>query len=105
MHTGASWHGEITRSVISVTLHRKDVKPPIHPLRLAEAVDTTTEPGDSNSADLPEGARVKKTATGRVVYRGMAEPRVTGRTLRFVRSNWKPAVKDDLRIWFGYSSL
>ena len=103
VHTGASWHGEIARSVISVTLHRRDVKLPIHPLRLAEAADTTAVPGDGNTADLPEGARVKKTAIERVVYRGMAEPRVIGRTLRFVRSNWKPAVKDDLRIWFGYS--
>ena len=37
-----------------------------------------------------------------VVWTGPAKPSVSGRTLRFVRNNFKPSEKDDIDLFFGY---
>ena len=92
LHTGASWHGRIGRSEIRVNFpHRRlpGTPKPIHVSRISRKNDelelNSFMPGRND-----------------VVWKGPCVPTVTGRTLVFVRTNWRPKMRDDILLGFGY---
>ncbi len=92
LHTGASWRGNIKRSEVLVTFEDGafPAKPQLIPLsKVAKGDD-----GRSLKSALP--------APNAIVWKGCAKPTLQGKTLRFVRTNWKPKVKDDIDLYVGY---
>jgi len=93
VHTGSSWKGNIGETTIVVTY------------------DKTVIPGKlkvvhyKKVAQYDDGRSLKTThfpAKGTVVYKGIATPTVSGRTLTFVRRNWRPTEAQDLDMWFNF---
>jgi len=90
VHTGASWKGNIGRSeiifevpfVVKSIVERKNV--------------TGRDRREFTVAGFPKGA---------VVYSGISSPTFSGRTLRFVRTNWRPSPKDAIELWYGFRSI
>ena len=93
LHTGSSWHGPIGRSVVDVTFKRKGVRTPIRAKRIRD-----TGPRPNYAENLKSDKRA-------VYYKGPGRPSVTGKTLRFVRTNWRPAKKDDIHLVFDMRRL
>lgn len=93
LHTGASWRGNIERSEIIVSFD-DTVKGQLVPLALSSLGKAD---GDTNFkwADYERGT---------VLYKGPSRPTVSGKTLRFVRTNWQPAAKDDIFLIFNHRS-
>ena len=94
LHTGASWNGPIGRSEIIVKFG------PHAPLPL-KVNAWPFKRGDIVS----EPITMQKMSSwmrqyGRVVYQGPGKPKVQGRTLRWIRTNWKPTAKDDIALNF-----
>ena len=87
LHTGSSWHGPIGRSTVNITFHRRTMPGPLT-ARQTKIVD-----------DL-ETVNWKKARFQDVYYIGPAVPTVSGRTLCFTRTNWRPGTKDDIRLFF-----
>ncbi|MDF2440808.1 MAG: hypothetical protein JWN98_1792, partial [Abditibacteriota bacterium] len=86
LHTGASWNGPIGRSEIIVTFG------PHAPLPLK------VNAWPFRQSVLNERVAMQKMTSwmrqyGRVVYQGPGKPKVSGRTLRWIRTNWKPTTK------------
>jgi hypothetical protein len=89
LHTGASWHGLIGRSEVTVAFH---TRLPAIPMRLrrvprARAADQMFDrswTGDRHS----------------VFYTGPCRAAVRKRTLTFIRTRWRPAVSDDVWVVF-----
>jgi hypothetical protein len=92
LHTGSSWHGNIGRSEILVTFKRKGVKAPIS---AREIRDRRPDPNYVNNANNPR----------LVFYHGPSKPTTNGKTLRFVRTNWRPTQKDDIHLVFEIHRL
>jgi hypothetical protein len=96
VHTGSSWKGTIGRSEIDVTF-----SPGFAPrgLRVVAAAKLSKNADGRNLNDAPFPKR------GTIVYRGVSKPRVHGRTLSFVRTNWRPTEESDLNLWFDYQGI
>jgi hypothetical protein len=88
LHTGSSWRGAIGKSVIEVTFDRASVPGPLRPMRLGAGSKETLYGRDWSSQ------------SGCIYYQGPCKPEVRGRTLRFVRTNWRPTSKDDIALYF-----
>lgn len=93
LHTGASWNGPIGRSEIIVTFG------PHAPLPLKVHAWPSQVNIYENKAALQKMSSWMRQG-GRVVYQGPGKPRVSGRTLRWLRTNWKPTTKDDIYLNF-----
>jgi hypothetical protein len=92
LHTGASWHGNIGRSEVVVTFKRAGVKSPI----VAREI----------RGDRPHPNYVEHGNNPRVVYyHGPCKPVVSGKTLRFVRTSWRPTTNDDIDVVFEIHRL
>jgi hypothetical protein len=88
LHTGSSWRGPLGRSEIEVVFDRQSVKAPI----VARRVPTIDSRGP---------AAVKwRQEKGTVYFKGPCEPTISGTTLRFVRTDWRPTREDDILLLF-----
>ncbi len=92
LHTGASWHGNIGRCEVVVTF-KSDSMP-----KTLKAVPIGKVSYDSDGRYLKIGIPSKNV----VVWKGPCPPSVNGRTLRFVRQNFRPREKDDIELTYGY---
>jgi hypothetical protein len=95
LHTGASWHGNIGRSEITVRFNTSNQTDPIIPLHL-------TDVGTKRSGEDLSPTNVQKAPKGIIVWSGPSAPAVVGKSLTFVRTNWKPSKKDDIDLYYGY---
>ena len=94
LHTGSSWHGVIGRAEVDVTFAPGTIPTPLVPTPL------TVAPGnDAEKYAWPTHPH------GTIVYRGPSVPTIQGRTLRFVRVNFKPSYLDDVLLSFGYHPI
>lgn len=91
LHTGASWQGNIGRSEIEVVFQRKSVPSPIAVKRMPE-IDSRGRPEGNQSFEMRS-----------LYYEGPSTPTVMGKTLRFVRTNWRPTKSDDILLLFDLS--
>lgn len=94
LHTGASWRGPIGRTDVYVTFKRSKMTGPLLPKALSSLADN-----DAYRHDW------RKERPGTVIYRGPSKPTVQGKTLHFVRTNWRPAYKDDILLYFGFQKF
>ena len=94
LHTGSSWHGNIGESIVEITFHQ-GVQAPIalHKIRTGGA-DTD-----------PNYATDKSDDRHAVYYSGPSKPTASGKTLRFVRANWKPGPSDDIEVVFDMHQI
>ena len=91
LHTGASWRGNIGRSEIVVTFNRKV---PHRPFVVKDATALGKAMYELNWDTMPPAT---------LYYQGPSRPTVQNNTLRFVRANWRPTNKDDIRLFFGHA--
>ncbi len=94
LHTGSSWHDSIGRSEVNVTF-RADRMPQSSRVLAVDKVART------DSHDL----RVKSIDTKTIVWQGPCTPQIHGKTLHFVRTNWRPTAKDDLFLTYDYQVM
>lgn len=92
LHTGASWHGNIKRSEVIVSFENGVVPSKSQIISLSKVA----KGGDGRSL------KTALPAPNAIVWKGCAKPVLNGETLRFVRVNWKPKVKDDIDVYFRY---
>jgi hypothetical protein len=95
LHTGASWHGTIGRSEVIVTFRDPKLPHTLKPVPLAQV--SKSSDGRYVCSAMPSGDAV--------VWSGPCKPIVTGRTLRFVRENWRPTRSSDIQLTFGYTEI
>ncbi len=93
LHSGASWRGNIERSEVIVTFDNS-VKGPLVPV----AQSSAQRDDDGYSYKWSAYSR------GTILYAGPSRPTVRGRSLRWVRANWQPTIKDDVFLIFNYQS-
>jgi hypothetical protein len=93
LHTGSSWHGPIGRSEVDVTFETPVVIQP-QPVSLKAA--SGDQDGRSIKKALPPDS---------VVWKGPCAPTVSGKTLRFVRTNWRPKPSEDVELTYGYKAF
>ena len=91
LHTGSSWHGPIGRAEIDVTFAPGTVPMPLVPVSLSAA--------PSNDDALYGWSRHPR---GVVLYRGPSPAHAQGLMLHFLRTNFKPAYRDDVLLSFGF---
>ncbi|MDQ2800295.1 MAG: hypothetical protein M3Y13_11725 [Armatimonadota bacterium] len=91
LHTGSSWHGSIGHTQVIVTFSPAATSAPL-----------VLKPLSSIPQQEPAAYHWEHSPKGLVIYRGPSRPQVQGRTLRFERSHWRPAYKDDILLYFGY---
>lgn len=84
LHTGASWHGPIGRSEISVHFLAPELQGKA--LRLISGDGMKVK--DADWKHHPEW----------IYYVGPGRPSVSGQTVRFSRTAWRPAEKDDIEL-------
>jgi len=94
LRTGASWHANIGRSEVLITFNRRRMTAPLHPVRLSSV--PKRDPYDWSLSHWRPGT---------VVYQGPASPTVSGKTLRFVRTDWEPTERDDIELYFDSRKL
>jgi hypothetical protein len=95
LHTGASWHGNIGRSEVTVRFETSAQPESLVPLALKDVA--VKHLGDDLSP-----TNVQKAPKGSIVWSGPCVPTVVGKSLTFVRANWKPSKKDDIDLYYGY---
>lgn len=95
LHTGSSWHGPIGRTEIDVTFACKAITGNLRPVPLQQA---TT----NNDALEVTGAMM---TANTIVWKGPVIPKVKGKTLQFVRKNWRPTEHDDLELTYNYTIM
>lgn len=93
LHTGASWRGNIERSEVIVSFGNT-LKGRLVPIPLAS-------PGNFDGDSHFKWADYER---GTILYKGPSRPIVRGRTLRFVRANWQPTIRDDVFLIFNHRS-
>lgn len=98
LHTGSSWRGPIGRSEIVVTFERA-------PNRTLRVIALDSLKSNPKLELYQEDAAVARMVTlmkkwGNVVYSGPGRPHVQGNTLRWIRTHWRPTIKDDISFWF-----
>lgn len=94
LHTGASWHGSIGRTDVFVTFQ---------PPKMAERLRPKPLSGVANNDAF--GHDWRRERPGTVLYRGPSKPIVQNKTMHFVRSNWRPAYKDDILLYYGFEGI
>jgi hypothetical protein len=98
LHTGSSWKGPIGKSEVEVLFARPLGRRALRALSMAD-LNPTNRP-------LTEGDTIERIAgplkmPGTVVYQGPGRAQVLGgRSLRWVRTNWRPTKKDDIVLHF-----
>lgn len=91
LRTGSTWKGRITRSEVVITFAADALS------GSPRAMNVNRVPRSGSTADLE--AFWKKHASW-IAYSGPSRPTLSGRTLRFVRSNWEP--NQDVHLTFGW---
>src|SRR5262249_5131949 len=94
LHTGASWHGPIGRAAVLVNFAPGTLKGPIRMM----PINTLSEMKLQSLKWPTLPART-------VVYEGPCKPVVQGRTLRFVRAEFRPEKKDDIHLHYAWRKL
>ncbi|HLK60973.1 MAG TPA: hypothetical protein VKU00_30695 [Chthonomonadaceae bacterium] len=92
LHTGASWHGPIGRSEIDITFPAKLIHGALRPVPVRRISKAKNDPRWLKSRVAPNV----------IVWEGPCAPTVHGRTLRFVRTNWRPKASDDIELTYNY---
>jgi len=90
LHTGGSWNGPITSSVVNFNFENEAAPKPL------KAVDFTSFPDEDDYVRM-----WTKAPRGITVYHASKSPSINGSTLRFEFSNFKPTEKDDIVILYG----
>ena len=90
LHTGASWKGTIGKSTVIVTFAPGAIKTPV-------SMQYT-----SNRLKSPSYFSKFKNSKQGVLCAGPARPTLSGRTLTFVKRNWRPTPNDDVFVQWGY---
>lgn len=90
--TGASWKGNIGRTEIVVTFDRSRPAVPLRTVKASQDTIRTDEFWHRQTA-------------GTVCYRGIAPTSIQGKTIHFVRMNWRPTKWDDLTLYFAFKGL
>lgn len=90
LHTGSSWRGNIGRSTIIVEFDAGSIKTPVS---FQYSSNRRKDPGYFN--------KFRKPKQGIICY-GPSKPSLKGRTLTFVRKNWRPTENDDISVQWGY---
>ena len=94
LHTGASWHGPIRNAEIAVNFAPDSL---IEPIKLVALKSLSQQDLARVSwSELPKGA---------LVYDCDIPPKVSGQTLNFSRSNFKPTKLDDIRLFYAFRML
>lgn len=91
LHTGSSWHGSIGRSEVNITFRSKAIPQPLQLIPL-----------NTISKTYPNELRVNSISPNAVTWKGPCAPQIQGKTLHFVRTNWRPTAKDDLLLTYDY---
>jgi len=94
VHTGASWKGNIGKATIRVTFAPDS--------QVATPLDLLNGDFEKTKPDVIS-AQVAK--PGGVAATGPCQPTMSGRTLTFERSNWRPSLKDDIYVVFKYPPM
>jgi hypothetical protein len=92
LHTGSSWHGRIGRTEVVVTFACKQIRGAVKPVPLSQV---------ANASDV-EQVKESVLAPNTVLWSGLCAPVAIGKTLRFVRTDWRPTQGDDLQLSYGY---
>lgn len=93
LHTGASWHGPIGKAEVIVNFAPKAAAAPII---LKKQVLKEEDVPRTKWSVLPKGT---------MFYSGPCEPKVEGRTLTFVKTNFTPTKKDDIHLYYSWVKL
>ena len=93
LHTGSSWHGSIGKSMVIVRL--------MEPWTTEKTLILKSESSVTDSHD-GRGLNINPTPN-LVLWTGPCKPVVDGRTLTFVRNNWRPKSKDDIHITYHFT--
>lgn len=106
LRTGSSWKGPIGRSEIVVRFSRPLQAARVRAIPLSKV---PFEPEKDSKGHVYESAdylfaRAMKPGVV-VVSSGPGLPRVSGKTLRWVKTNWRPAKQDDIHLMFGFQSF
>lgn len=88
LHTGGSWRGPIGRSEVIVSFPSWR-----GPFRAVPRRAWNSETEYNRVAKEME-------RPGTVAYRGPGQAQVRGKTLRWVRTRWRPTVEDNIQIFF-----
>ncbi len=91
LHTGSSWHGNIGRSEVNITFRSKAIPQPLQLIPL-----------NTISKTYPNELHVNSISPNAVTWKGPCAPQAQGKTLHFVRTNWRPTAKDDLMLTYNY---
>jgi hypothetical protein len=91
LHTGASWHGPIGRTVVHVLFDDPAVPPPFK-------VEVTDSARSAFSLDW------SKLSRSTIYYNAPAVPTVKGRLLTFERNHWRPGKDDDITLYFRFGT-
>lgn len=86
---GATWAGSIERSEIEITFER-----PTLPARLILRPRQIV--GEKYMANIPWS----NLRPGTIIFQGPGIPQSRARTLRFVRTKWRPAPADDIALYW-----
>ena len=95
LHTGASWHGPIGRSEVTVDFSSARTVTPIVPVALKDVA--TKKAGEE-----PSAADIVRAPGGCIVWSGPGAPTISGTRLTFLKTNWKPSKKDDIDLNYEY---
>ena len=95
LHTGASWHGAIGRTEVAIEL------PDPKPSRQLMLRSTAAASISGNGRDL----RGRLPSENTVIWKGPCTPTVSGSTIRFVRTNWRPVEADDIELTYGFKGI
>ena len=95
LHTGASWHGLIGRSEVNVRFNTSRQIGPLKPVPVKDVAK-------KHSGEAPSATEVDRAPAGCFVWSGPCSPTVSGKTLTFIKTNWKPSEKDDIDLNYGY---
>lgn len=87
--TGRSWKGVIGKSTIIIEFEKSSLVRP--PIRIAKWT------GDEKYDESTFWSKNKSL----ILWDGPAAPKVIGRKLTFVRTNWEPTEEDDINLKFG----
>jgi hypothetical protein len=94
LHTGASWHGPIGKAKITLNFAPD-----------AQASPIKLQPVSKAAGSDPPHLKWSQLPVGTVLYEGPCEPKVEGQSLHFVTTNLRPALKDDIHVYYAYRKL
>ncbi len=95
LHTGASWRGPIGQAEVIINFNKDALAAPIQ-LKSIKTLPVKQQFSDLKWSQIPAGT---------VIYDGFSVPQLKERTIRFLRSNFEPTSKDDIKLYYGYHPL